>query len=268
MLIDWFTVIAQLINFLILAWLLNRFLYHRILKAIDAREQHIHEMLEDATLKRAEALTEKETLNGKNKDFDQQRAKMLEQAAEEVASKRQQLLLDAQQAANALKETYNKTRMNDAKSFKKNIRLKAQQSVFQIAHKALKELANVELEAQIVRVFIERFESLDAVDKKLLAKGFFACTVQAPASIRTCFELTQAQQARINTAINNSLALEAELNFELKPEISSGIELNAGGQKLAWNINDYLESMEHELATLLKTSAQNNTQDAKPSSES
>ena len=37
MLIDWFTVGAQALNFIILVWLLKRFLYKPILDAIDAR---------------------------------------------------------------------------------------------------------------------------------------------------------------------------------------------------------------------------------------
>ena len=41
MLIDWFTVGAQGINFVILVWLLKHFLYKPILGAIDAREKHI-----------------------------------------------------------------------------------------------------------------------------------------------------------------------------------------------------------------------------------
>ena len=38
MLIDWFTVGAQVLNFLILVWLMKRFLYKPVLDAIDARE--------------------------------------------------------------------------------------------------------------------------------------------------------------------------------------------------------------------------------------
>ena len=41
MLIDWFTVGAQAVNFLILVWLLKRFLYEPVLAAIDAREKKI-----------------------------------------------------------------------------------------------------------------------------------------------------------------------------------------------------------------------------------
>ena len=39
MLIDWFTICAQALNFLILVWLMKRFLYKPILHAIDEREK-------------------------------------------------------------------------------------------------------------------------------------------------------------------------------------------------------------------------------------
>ena len=55
MLIDWFTVGAQALNFLILVWLLKRFLYKPILDAIDAREERIDAELAAAALKEAEA---------------------------------------------------------------------------------------------------------------------------------------------------------------------------------------------------------------------
>ena len=52
--IDWFTVVAQAINFLILVWLLKRFLYKPILHAIDEREKGIAAQLAQAEAKKAE----------------------------------------------------------------------------------------------------------------------------------------------------------------------------------------------------------------------
>ena len=62
MLIDWFTVGAQALNFIILVWLLKRFLYKPILNAVDAREQRIAAELADADAKRAEAKKERDEL--------------------------------------------------------------------------------------------------------------------------------------------------------------------------------------------------------------
>ena len=60
MLIDWFTVSAQAVNFLILIWLLKRFLYKPILGAMDAREKNIAAQLRDAATQKIEAETERE----------------------------------------------------------------------------------------------------------------------------------------------------------------------------------------------------------------
>ncbi len=60
MLIDWFTVVAQALNFLILVWLLKRFLYKPILDALDAREKRIAGKLADADAKQLEAIMERD----------------------------------------------------------------------------------------------------------------------------------------------------------------------------------------------------------------
>ena len=55
MLIDWFTVGAQALNFLVLVWVLKHFLYKPILDAIAAREKGIAAKLADADAKTKEA---------------------------------------------------------------------------------------------------------------------------------------------------------------------------------------------------------------------
>ena len=52
--VNWMTVIAQILNFLILIWLLKRFLYGPILQAMDKRQQHLAELQEAAHRKSAE----------------------------------------------------------------------------------------------------------------------------------------------------------------------------------------------------------------------
>src|SRR5665647_469211 len=80
MLIDWFTVGAQALNFVVLVWLLKHFLYKPVLDAIDAREKQIAAQLADAEAKKAEAKKERDEFQRKNDDFDQQRAALLAKA--------------------------------------------------------------------------------------------------------------------------------------------------------------------------------------------
>ena len=70
MLIDWFTICAQAINFLILVWLMKRFLYKPILHAIDARENLIATELADAAAKKTEAQKDRDEFQHKNEEFD------------------------------------------------------------------------------------------------------------------------------------------------------------------------------------------------------
>ena len=102
MLIDWFTVVAQTTNFLILVLLLKRFLYKPILDAIDAREQRIAQELADADAKRLEARQERDQFERKNEEFDRNRDGLVTQMKEEISLKRQKLLDDAQLAADVI----------------------------------------------------------------------------------------------------------------------------------------------------------------------
>ena len=67
MLIDWFTVIAQVINFLILVWLLKRFLYRPILNAIDAREKRIAAKIADADEKKQKRRSNAKSISTKTR---------------------------------------------------------------------------------------------------------------------------------------------------------------------------------------------------------
>src|SRR5665647_1757282 len=76
--INWFTVIAQIINFLILVWLLKRFLYKPILKAIDEREEKIAAQIKDAEAKDVTAKKEQAEFQKKNETFDKEKKEFID----------------------------------------------------------------------------------------------------------------------------------------------------------------------------------------------
>ena len=88
MLIDWFTVVAQAINFLLLVWLLKRFLYKPILQAIDDREKRIATQLQEAGATKEDAEKERRDFQKKNAEFDQQRDALTRVIAEDVIEQR------------------------------------------------------------------------------------------------------------------------------------------------------------------------------------
>ena len=168
MLIDWFTVGAQVVNFLILVWLLKRFLYRPILNAIDLREKRIAAELADAAAKQTGAQKERDEFQHKNEDFDRQRAALLRQATDEANAERQRLLDDAREAAADLSTKRQETLRNDAHNLNQAISRRTQQEVFAIARKALMDLATTSLEERLAEVFIRRLQEMDGKTKASL----------------------------------------------------------------------------------------------------
>lgn len=250
MLIDWFTVGAQTLNFLILVWLLKRFLYQPILNAIDAREKRIAAELADADARMAEAQKDREEFKQKNAEFDQQRAALLSKATREVSAERQRLLGEARQAADAMSAKRYEALRNDAHSLNQAIRRRTQQEVFAIARKALTDLATTSLEERLSEVFTRRLREMDGKAKADLENTLR--TASEPAVVRSAFDLPAEQRAAIQNALNESFTADIRVRFETAADLVSGIELTANGQRLGWSITDYLASLEKGVKELLE----------------
>ena len=249
MLFDWFTIGAQALNFVILVWLLKRFLYKPILHAIDAREERIAAEIADADAKRAEAEREREAFQRKNEEFDQQRAALLSQATEEAKAERGRLLDEARQAAVALSAKRMETLRSDARHLNRDIGHRIQQEVFAIARKALTDLATTSLEERLGEVFTRRLREMDGQAKAALAEALK--TTSTPALVRSAFDLLDEQRAVIQKALNETFAAEVQVRFETAPDLVSGIELATDGQKIGWSIAGYLASLEKGVGELL-----------------
>ncbi len=253
MLFDWFTVAAQVVNFLILVWLMKRFLYKPILHAIDAREQLIAKKLAEAATQRTEAENERETLRQKNMAFDEQRDELLHRATDEAKAERRRLLDEARQAADALRAQRQDALKREQQSLNDEIIRQTGEEVFAIARKTLADLAGATLEERMSEVFGRRLRELDTEAKESLATAMK--TSSGPALVRSAFALSAEQRAAINNAIDETFATEIDVRFETAPDVISGIELTVGGRKIAWSIADYLVSLQESIGELLKESS-------------
>jgi F-type H+-transporting ATPase subunit b len=249
MLIDWFTVGAQVLNFLILVWLLKRFLYKPILHAIDAREKRIASALADADAKKAESQKERDEFQHKNEAFDQQRAALLSQATDEANAERLRLLDEARQVADALRGERRDALKREQQSLNDEIARRTREEVFAIARKTLTDLAGTSLEERVIEVFTRRLRESDHEAKEGLAKALK--TSSDPVLVRSTFDLPAEQRAAIQNALNETFSADIPVLFETAPDVISGIELSANGRKVAWSIADYLASLEKSVGELL-----------------
>jgi F-type H+-transporting ATPase subunit b len=261
MLIDWFTVGAQALNFIILVWLLKRYLYKPILNAVDAREKKIAAELADADAKKAEAKKERDDFQQKNAQFDLQRADLVRKATDEANAERERLLDQARKAAEALSAKRQEALRSEVKSLNEAIRHKTQNEVFAIARKALTDLAGVGLEQRMTVVFTDRLRQMDDKAKTDFAQALK--TAPTPALLRSAYELPADQRATIQKAVNEMFSVDAKISFETAPNLVSGIELSANGQKVGWSIAEYLESLKRGIDEVL-TAKDKTKADAEP----
>ena len=248
--INWFTVIAQIINFLILVWLLKRFLYKPILKAIDEREKKITGQIKDADAKKAAAEKEQADFKKRNDDFDARKKELEAKAVADANTQRDKLLDDAKNAANTLRTNLEKAIKEKQAADALASAEKTQQQVFAIAKQALKEMASSSLDEQSVNTFIKRLHALNDDEKQQFITAFKsnANTIL----VRSAFDLPVPQQTAITDAVNETLGTKTTLQFKTASELIGGIELSTNGYKLAWSLEEYLKALQNSTAASTK----------------
>ena len=252
MLIDWFTVGAQVLNFVILVWLLKRFLYRPVLDAIDAREARIAQQIAEATATQASALREQEDFKHRNEDFDAHREALLKQATVDAEAERQRLAEAARQAADAATARRQDAERHETARQRRGLAERTRAEVFAIARRVLADLADTALDERVAAVFLRHLSALDPATLTSLASGL---NDEAPrAIVRSAFDTGDAQREILRRAVVAALATgvkgaasSIDVVFETAPDLLGGIELIVGGRKLGWNVAEYMDTLEQVL---------------------
>lgn len=244
--INWFTVIAQILNFLVLVWLMKRYLYKPILNAIDDREKKIAGQLAEAKTKKDEAKAEQDEFNKKNEVFDQQKKDMMDKATAEAGAQSQKLLEEAKNNAKTLQDKLEKAAKDQQADLNHQMEQKTEQDVFAITKKVLADLADVDFEEQSVNVFIKRISNIKEDEKDLFKKALHSGS--GPIQVQSAFDLPEKQQTEIKSVVTKMLGTKPSFEFKTSPALLGGIELTTNGYKLAWSIAGYMNSFEKSIA--------------------
>lgn len=244
--INWFTVIAQVINFLILVWLLRRFLYKPVLNAIEEREKKIAAQLKDAADKKAEAQKERDAFQQKNETFDNELNSKMNKAREDVANEKHRLSEEARKEYEERRTKLEQSLIAEQQNIANTIKRKTQAEVFAIANKALTDLASSSLEQQLLKVFIYRIHNLKEEEKLHLKNAF--SKEDTVIVVKCAFELPLFLQAELEKELLNTIDRTAQFRYAISPGLISGIEICAQNYRLSWNIDSYLNSLQQHIS--------------------
>ena len=153
MLSDWFTVGAQIFNFLVLVWLLKGFAYRRILRAIDERESRIAAQLADAATREAQAREHLAASEAKLAEFEQQRETMLTEARADAEQQHAAMLTSAREGVQVLEAKWREDVDRDRQTFIEGLRRRVGSETMQIARRVIADLTGNELESALFRCF-------------------------------------------------------------------------------------------------------------------
>jgi F-type H+-transporting ATPase subunit b len=249
-LIDWFTVFAQIVNFLILVALLRHFLYGRILKAMEGRQKRIIDELAEAERMKTEAEAEAQTYRRKNLELENNRESMLAAVKKDADAQRNDLMAKAREEIDETRARWRASLRRDQKEFLSQLRRRAADEVIRISQKALQDLGNASLEQSVAEVFLAKLRSLDGATWDALRKALRADT-GGSLLVRTAFPLSEELRRAIESLLREKLPESAAAAFETAEGKMWGIELRGGGHRVGWTLEDHLEDLESALTAEL-----------------
>ena len=249
MLIDWFTIIAQLINFLLLVFLLQRFLYKPIVNTIGTRQKLLKKRWHQAEEQREAANAEIISYQEKQAQLVQTEQEFIDRAQEQGEQKYHQLVQQARQEVEQKQATWEDAIAQQQEQFLENLQAKVTQQVLAITRQALQELADVKLEEQAIALFLHRLQNLDRSERDNLAQSLQHS--DNGLVIRSGFELSPENKHKIVDSLHRQQLYQGNnAQFATKPDLICGIELQASDYKIAWNLQNYLQSLDEHLINI------------------
>ena len=245
MLIDWFTIVAEIINFLILLWLLKRFFYKPILNAMDKREASMIGREQETAAALELGRQQQEEYEALLNEISIDREEILAEAHRQAEARRRELTELAAQEVAAIEARWKESLQREREAFARTLAQRAGDQICSIARLALADLAGADLEHHIVEVFTQRLQALPEAHRRrildTLRKSNYRVTVTSS------FALSDDQRAGIQSALDKLAGRPVNVVYGVSPDVICGIDLRAHEYKLAFSLGDYLERLRSAL---------------------
>jgi F-type H+-transporting ATPase subunit b len=251
--IDWFVFLAQIFNFLLLMYLLKRFLYGRIIKAMDDREAKIVGRFAEAEELKNKANEEAQLYEKRNQALHEKKEVLLNEATMAADAKRKELMEKVRVEVDQVKARWQDMLVREQDAFFYDLRQRAAKQLYATARKALSDLADADLEERIVDEFLRRVSALDEEKsmqmRKAISGGGNMVTIQS------AFGISASRQTQIEEVLKKQITNGFKIRYLEQPDIVSGIEMRVNGHKIAWSLNEYLETLVESLTETLQKEA-------------
>lgn len=239
---DWFTFIAQIVNFLILIGLLQRFLYKPVIKAMDEREEKLASELEQARQTKVEAEELERELENRLNKFEKQKKDLLEDARTQVEDKRKQWLDELRMDIEEIRTQWEEGLETEKKLFLNQLKKQTAEQIIGLLERVLHDLSERNLEQQTVDYFCAKLERLSVSEKERLQHNVQTAGITR-ATVSSSFEILNKQKHRLTDVLRQIIEADIEVEFEQTDELGFGLDIRMKGWRMSWNLARYLERL-------------------------
>jgi F-type H+-transporting ATPase subunit b len=243
-LIDPFTVIAQIVNFAILAIALKYVLYDRVIGAMDQREASIATRLLDAEQRETEAQAEIDDYRHRRRALEDRDQELLDEARDHAEHHRRQLIDEARSDVELERLRWERALRREMAEFQHEVQRRSTQEVVELTRQVLSDLAGTDLEQVVLDRALERLEADPGTVTAGFAAGFADGHMTSPVTVRTSFPVSPDRQRRVIDRLR-SIGLDSDrpVVFERSHALLLGAEFQGDGTAVSWNADDYLDRL-------------------------
>lgn len=237
--LDWTTFLLEVVNFLILVWLLKRFLYQPVLAVIETRRQRISEELAQAARTQEKAQALKEQYEARLVDWEQEKRGVRDILEQELVQERSQRI---EQIEDELEQQRLKHNIRDQQQ-QAQWRSKAETEALRLggtfATQLLKDLSGPDLDQRLQQLLVDQLTVLPEITLERLREGWRGGSTEINVSSAT--PLDPEQQQVIRQALELKLGrAEGPWHFNLDESLIAGLRISSGGWILQANLQDEL----------------------------
>lgn len=240
---DWWTLALQTVNFAVLVWLLHRFLYRPVLRAIDARRAELDAQGAEAARIETEARTRLATIDAERAGIAAERAAALKAAAakaEEAAAARH---AQAERDAAGVLDEARKTLAAERDQALAETRKAALDLGTEVARRLLAEVP-MELRAEAWLARLEQhLAGLSAAERAELSTGLGGGTLR----VVTAMPLPEAVTSEWRDRLHRALGQNVSIAFDVDDALVAGAELHFPQAILRFSWRSALAAMRAEI---------------------
>lgn len=238
MAIDWTTFTLEVVNFLVLVWILKHFLYQPVLDILARRQADLTRTLEEARRVEVAAAELRDQFEHRLADWEAEKTRLragLESDLEAERGRQFQALtrtLATERERQRAQETHREELRRRA------VEVQAIDLALDFATRLLTRLAGPELERRLIEVFIEDLARLP--EDRLAAMDAAILDEPSPALITSAFPIDEAQRQRITAALTARLGRALPLSWAEDAKLLAGLRLALGPWQLDLSLADEL----------------------------